>query len=701
MQILRNIIFIVLSTTQLVFANGFNSKKSGDETSYEKYSTENPPLENSHTVNEITQIRKKLENAKSLNNKAIICESLNRLGKIYLENKQYKEAHHNLKRSLSISINDDRLKFLHAESLLTLGSLGLATNRKELTISCTKRALQIAKDNFYSNLKLEAYKQLGSAYHCLGKYQESISNYEKCLPFLKSNSDLTELASIYHKLAIAHFDLQEYDKALSNFTNALSQLKPPHDMIIENRIGIGKSLYYLEEYEKSIQQLTLAFDTGVADINTDQEFKALLYLSKSHLGLNHIFKAVKFSDFSIEIAKQNKNKGQLAKAFEHASKISEKRRRYHQAYQQLNRHILFNNEQLAISKAEIISPSDSLDITDYKSIIQNVEIDTLQKNLSNQHTKVVFLKKLLAYLIIFFSIITAIIIYLIFSKRKSKHITKKQNFKLKDADSLNKKLSTETSALRKEVKNLENKVAEKDRLISIVAHDLRSPLNKVKNLSQLINLYGELNKEQQGYIDIIEEVISNGDMLIRDLLFSDYIENHETNLNVKKIEINLFLNNNIRTFISLAAKKNIEIIFTPENQPLEVFTDPMFLNRILDNLISNAIKFSFPDKKIHISAQRTSDEFYTLIIKDQGIGILEEDQKQLFKKFPKINSKPTAGENSTGLGLSITYALIKKLKGDITVSSTPNIGTTFIITLPIHPFRQSDVTEAYTSEAAI
>jgi len=105
------------------------------------------------------------------------------------------------------------------------------------------------------------------------------------------------------------------------------------------------------------------------------------------------------------------------------------------------------------------------------------------------------------------------------------------------------------------------------------------------------------------------------------------------------------------------------------------------LCRILDNLLTNAMKFSENGKTIHLNIWEENKKIY-FSIKDEGPGISEEDQKKMFKKFQKLGAQPTAGESSTGLGLSIIKALVGKLSGQIEVKSQLGKGSEFIIILP-------------------
>ena len=109
-------------------------------------------------------------------------------------------------------------------------------------------------------------------------------------------------------------------------------------------------------------------------------------------------------------------------------------------------------------------------------------------------------------------------------------------------------------------------------------------------------------------------------------------------------------------------------------------TDPLLLQRILNNLLSNAIKFSEIKKRIFISVKENQSTF-DFSVKDEGPGISKDDQEKMFKRFQKLTARPTQGESSNGVGLSIIKALTYKLGGEIIVNSQLGQGTEFIIRL--------------------
>lgn len=224
-------------------------------------------------------------------------------------------------------------------------------------------------------------------------------------------------------------------------------------------------------------------------------------------------------------------------------------------------------------------------------------------------------------------------------------------------------------------------VKEQNEMMSIAAHDLRSPLNKILGFAQLLPLIGNLNEEQQQYIKQINHIVEDGRRLIDDILILNPAEKYEYKLKLDTLELKEFISGVLKAHKQSADEKQIELDFTCNKQQVLVNTDKDCILRILDNLISNAIKFSYQESKISVSLKEFEEEIEIAVI-DEGQGMNESDQKKLFKKFQQFEAKPTAGEGSTGLGLAIVKTLVEKLHGTISYQSKLHEGTTFWVRFP-------------------
>lgn len=247
---------------------------------------------------------------------------------------------------------------------------------------------------------------------------------------------------------------------------------------------------------------------------------------------------------------------------------------------------------------------------------------------------------------------------------------------------LEQKVAERTKELAKKNEELQEMNEEKDNLMGVVAHDLKSPLNQIRGIMEVLDLLGNLNSEQRNFLNIAHQIIANGENLIRDILDINAFEHQESKLALVETKLNEVVLVTVENFKQEAQKKDIEILFEYDKE-IAFQTDRRFIERILNNLLSNAIKFSPRDRKIYVKTWEIEGKVH-FYVKDEGQGMTDDDKSKLFKKFQKLSARPTAGENSTGLGLSIIKALVDKLQGEIKVESKVGIGTTFEIILDKH-----------------
>nr|WP_321409605.1 sensor histidine kinase [uncultured Carboxylicivirga sp.] len=222
---------------------------------------------------------------------------------------------------------------------------------------------------------------------------------------------------------------------------------------------------------------------------------------------------------------------------------------------------------------------------------------------------------------------------------------------------------------------------EKDGLMHVVAHDLKSPLSTIINYVDLLKMEGSLDNNQDNYLKTIENVVQDGMYLIEDLLDIHSIESGDSKIRLEEIELEKYMNAWLRTFDKELLNKQQKASLTLNTTINTLTTDPFLLTRVLNNLMSNAIKFSEKQTRIDVSVIENKTKV-AFIVKDEGPGISSQDQEKMFKLFQKLTARPTDGERSNGLGLSIVKALTDKLGGQIEVNSQPGNGAEFKVLLP-------------------
>ncbi|MFH1742132.1 MAG: ATP-binding protein, partial [bacterium] len=230
------------------------------------------------------------------------------------------------------------------------------------------------------------------------------------------------------------------------------------------------------------------------------------------------------------------------------------------------------------------------------------------------------------------------------------------------------------------------KQAEVDRmksdLISIVSHELRSPLTSIKGYVDLMisGDLGPIPPEQKKYLEIVLNNANRLATLIDDMLDLSRIESGKLTMTFGKVEIKYLCDFVYLTFKPQAALKSITFELQGTDG-LAVSGDVERLRQALTNLVSNAIKYTPEEGSVKISAYR-QDRNVCIDVTDTGFGISPENQKRLFQKFFRVKDKKTRNIGGTGLGLCITKSIIEAHEGQILVKSQEEEGSTFTIQLP-------------------
>ncbi len=236
---------------------------------------------------------------------------------------------------------------------------------------------------------------------------------------------------------------------------------------------------------------------------------------------------------------------------------------------------------------------------------------------------------------------------------------------------------------RKKTENsLKELIATKDKLFSVIAHDLRSPFNSIIGFSELLieNSDDILLEDSEQYIKIINSAAKNTLILLDNLLNWAKSQTGQLRFNPEKILLSEVVQEIITLSKTIAKSKNITLEYAGTDN-LEIFVDVNMLNTVLRNLISNAIKFTNVGGHIKVSAELKQDQV-EITISDNGIGINKEKCTELFFITSNTTTLGTADENGSGLGLVLCKEFIQKNNGDIWVESEENKGSNFIFTLP-------------------
>ncbi|MEQ8302932.1 MAG: tetratricopeptide repeat protein [Cyclobacteriaceae bacterium] len=542
---------------------------------------------------------------------------------------------------------------------------------------------------------LESYINIGVIYWDKKEYKQAMSYYKKAIVLNNSIGNTVSNARLTNNIGLIYKSMGDDETALTYFFEALGYLdQEKHKFgyaLINNNIGI--SYRELKQYNLALKHFGIAktlqkeFNDlyGLALVN-DNISRVYFRLGQYDRALQHLTEAETY-------AEQANNLDLLNDIAEHLAELYERTGDYKSAYLQQKKAQVYNDSLQAKSLSNELA---ELEVR-YQVQQQQAENDLLKAQ-NELSSTVIKNKDFIIAASIVFSVLILTLLFLAYRalriKQKTNAIVADKRAKLEqlniEVEKQNKsiaaqkeKIERQNQELSKKNQYLEELNYEKNSLMAIVAHDLKSPLNSIKGITGILPSAGSLNAEQQEFIGLIDNVVDSSRVLIQDLMDLSALENKEIRVQFRPVRINELLRTCCSKYKAQAAQKGIGLTIQElADEHVIIQSDELFIERILQNLISNAIKFSESDTDIKIGS-RIAEHALTFYVHDQGPGISDEEQKLLFKKFHKLSARPTRGEVSTGLGLSIVKVLMEELGGTMHVQSELGKGSIFTCSLPL------------------
>jgi signal transduction histidine kinase len=599
-------------------------------------------------------------------------------------------------------------------------------SKYQLAIASLSKALYLATNQKSADNQTLANinSSLGVTYFNKGSYEIAIEHYFKALQFAELTDNKRILGGILNNLGAVQVRIGNYDQALDNFLKLLAIAKelnntPATALALSNA---GECLTQTGDYKKARSLL----EEAIA-IRTKMEDKRGLVYTLCNMGdlfrrtgdysasLDQYRQAVDFArptnerelllnplagliTVNLDLQKTGAANDLLNEARVIAGKIGSKLWMEKLFLLSAKSDSLIGNFKGALSwhkkysslHDSLFNQQKSLQIEEmkaqYETEKKDKEIQILNEIKKRQQLKQESDERLYFVSAGIFIIALICLVFWLLAKMRTEKILEAQKKEVSLANEemrlLIQKIEDQNETLELKNDKLEDLHREKDGMVGIVAHDLRSPLNKVAGLAELISLTGQTNDEQKAMIGRIKKVCEDGNSFIRDLMELHQVEVEGDTSAVQTFDIKIMLRGWLENYSSQLEKKNLTLKTDFESDsPLYITAELFYVTRVLDNLLTNAIKFSPPGKNIYFTLWNGVEDI-RLTVRDEGPGFRPEDMPHLFKKFKKLSARPTGGEHSTGLGLSIIKVLIAKLNGTIEVQSFPGEGATFIISLP-------------------
>jgi len=349
--------------------------------------------------------------------------------------------------------------------------------------------------------------------------------------------------------------------------------------------------------------------------------------------------------------------------------------------------IKITNPKLLVYQQKLIFHTTTI-LKYAKSMHQNIDIfNNLEQKSNDIYLKIkeeLENKHLEAKQNIRFMQITLVVLLFIFVMLIARFLKLENNYK-KDLEELN---ETQKSTIEEQTKIANSQrdkaleaVKSKDIFLANMSHEIRTPLNAIIGFIGLLQ-ENEQDKTKQNYLNIINSSSKNLLEIINDILDFSKIESGK--LEIDKIDFNPTDEFDLtqKLFQARFKEKNIEFKVTYKNLPNSLNGDIFRMKQVINNLLSNAIKFTPNSKKIYLDIEYKNNNLF-VNIKDQGIGISKEYQDKIFDAFSQEDSSTTRKYGGTGLGLTISYNLVKAMGGELKVKSEVGVGSEFYFSIPV------------------
>ncbi|MBE9583633.1 HAMP domain-containing histidine kinase [Mucilaginibacter sp. JRF] len=228
--------------------------------------------------------------------------------------------------------------------------------------------------------------------------------------------------------------------------------------------------------------------------------------------------------------------------------------------------------------------------------------------------------------------------------------------------------------------NLQPESKDRSKTLYSIAHDLKNPLAAIISLTELVLRRGELTEEIKEYINHIRKISCSSLEFTEDVIYSANIESQANSM--KLCDINEIVSEALDPLTYKALEKNQQLSFDSSHAAAEAVVNKAQLTRVFSNIIGNAIKFTEDGKNVHVAVSNLTD--YVLVsVKDEGIGIPDKIRAHIFDPFTHAKRDGTAGESSSGLGLSICLQIVEKHHGNIWFEDVADqSGTIFFVRIP-------------------
>jgi len=600
------------------------------------------------------------------------------MGLAYKRCKKYDEGNRNVQKAANIGHNTGDFRF-EGEMYVILSRNCVETRKYEEALTYAAKALESFKRVNHGPGIADVDTLIGQIQMSMNNFKAAEKYCQDAYEMLVGNNDKVKLEKLCVLMGILYDKMKDYPKSLEFHKQSIELAKELKNSfsLAANYNNLGCIFLKTGMYNKAIEALKKSHDLLAAEKIERKELYLVTCnnLAKVYLDKGDTDSAAMYANIVLKNFSQLSDPVFIRELFQVMSAISGRNGDFKQAlkYKTLEMNYsdtIFNKEK---DRATIEM------LTRFETEKKEQEIELLKKDQEIKQLKLnrqnVFVLALIILVILLVGIIVMVIIGYRLIQEKNRLLAQ-SNKELNDANAL----------LVRSEKELKEINATKDKLFSIVAHDLKNPFNALLGLCGLLeNNYSDLREEErQNYIRMIHESSLNLYSLLDNLLQWSHSQLKSFALSPAIINLGDIINQETELLRKNAEGKGITLK-TDAVEHLFVHADRNTTSSVLRNLLSNAIKFTPKGGIVEVNAWRKKDDndMVEVAVIDTGIGISDAEMENLFKIEGAVSKKGTSNESGTGLGLVLCREFIEKSNGEIWVIRNPEGGSEFHFTLPL------------------
>lgn len=646
----------------LVYFNEADDQPSFFETVKEKG---NVHLFRSEFPQAMNQYESALDYYRRSNNPIGISRCLNNMGIIHKNRGDYVEALSVYQESVSYLDSIRDAKDI-SQAYINMGNLFVFLGRYERALDFFSKSLDIARrNNFQDNISISLLNS-GVIQNKVGNYDEALNLYQRSLQVSRSLNDPVQVSNCLINIGTNYADMNEPERGLDYVQKGLDIKTELGDQrTISNCFIYLADIYsQMEEHDKAIELFNRAIPIKEQLNDPDGLIRCYLGQGAIEAELDRHKTAELMVGQALEIAKEIQAMEYIARSYQLKKEIAVRQGDYRSAYLFATQHHLYKDSLMdeATARAAI-----EMEFRMRSSLLQreneNLKIQSnLDQLLVKRQTSIFhFILALVAVLLL-------TLILVLYYMRRNKYTS----LKLEEKNLVITRQNLELDQLNKT----------KNRLMSIIAHDLRGTIgNQLTAVEVLTRIEGKKKVEidRKRLLGNLKNSASYSLELLENLLHWSRLEEGASKYHPEEVKINMLVNNSLSLYSESARAKNLALIKDIKGT-VSCYVDKIMMETIFRNLISNAIKFSHPGGEINVGLYK-KDGMIHFWVSDQGIGMSPEEKEKVLQNEGK-SRRGTANEKGAGMGLTLVKEFTRFHNGELQIVSNADEGSTFEVVIP-------------------